>query len=113
MKDLCSISVIVPCYNSESFIKNCLNLLINQNFNKSFEIIIVDDASNDKTVEIIKSYNHSNIKLYFLEKNSGPSAARNLGLKKARGKYVFFLDVDDSISNNILTVSRLRPDKDV
>lgn len=104
MKDLCSISVIVPCYNSESFIKNCLNSLINQNFNKSFEIIIVDDASNDKTVEIIKSYNHSNIKLYFLEKNSGPSAARNLGLKKARGKYVFFLDVDDSISNNILSV---------
>lgn len=112
MTDPYAISVIVPCYNSESFIKKCISLLINQNFTKNFEIIIVDDASSDNTVEIIKSYNLNNINLYLLENNSGPAAARNVGLKKANGEYVFFLDVDDSISNNILSnLYRIAKDK--
>ena len=103
MTDQYAISVIVPCYNSESFIKKCIASLINQNFTKSFEIIIVDDASSDNTVEIIKSFNLNNINLHLLKNNSGPAAARNIGLKKASGEYVFFLDADDSITNNILS----------
>jgi glycosyltransferase involved in cell wall biosynthesis len=98
-----AISVIIPCYNAEAFIKKCLESLFNQSFKENFEIIVVDDASNDKTAEIVKSYNKSNIKFFFLKENSGPATARNLGLQNATGEYVFFLDVDDTISHNIFS----------
>tara|TARA_B100000029_G_scaffold480806_1_gene529201 strand:+ start:3146 stop:4228 length:1083 start_codon:yes stop_codon:yes gene_type:complete len=98
------ISVIVPFYNAEKHIKTCLDALFKQDFNKPFEIIMVDDASNDNSREIVKSYNSSNIQLYSLNSNSGPSAARNIGLKKAKGKYVYFLDVDDTIESNTLKI---------
>ena len=102
MTNQVAISVIIPCFNAEKFIKNCLDDLHNQNFEKDIEIIIIDDASEDKTVEIIKSFDLKNLRFFPLKQNSGPAAARNLGLKKAVGKYVFFLDVDDKISPEIL-----------
>lgn len=97
-----AISVIIPCYNAELHIKDCLESLLSQNFKRNFEIIIIDDASKDKTVEIIKTFKFPNIKFYFLKENSGPAAARNLGLIKAKGEYVLFLDVDDKISFKML-----------
>ena len=96
------VSVIVPCYNAESYIKKCLDVLLNQDFNKPFEIIIVDDASTDNSQSIIKMQNSPLLKLCSMPLNAGPAAARNTGLKSAKGEYVFFLDVDDTISSSTL-----------
>ena len=103
MTDKIIVSIIVPVFNGKQFIKNFLNILTRQNFNEKCEIIFVDDASTDDCFEIIKNYKSENLKLLSLEKNSGPSAARNLGLKNAVGEFVFFIDVDDSIERDTLT----------
>ena len=98
-----NISIIVPFYNSEKHIKNCIDTLVNQNFDGSFEIIMVDDASTDNSQKEIKKYNLPSIKLFSLGVNAGQSAARNLGIKKAKGTYIFFMDVDDTIEKNTLS----------
>lgn len=100
-------SVVMPVYNSQKFIRSSLMSLINQDMNKSdFEIIIVDNNSTDKSVEICKdiiSENTSvNIRL-FHELNKGVSFARNTGILQASGKYIFFLDSDDELSLNCLS----------
>ena len=97
------ISVIVPFYNAEFFLAESLNSLVAQNFNLPFEVIMVDDGSTDNSLSIIKKTNQSYIKVFSLPSNSGPAAARNLGLKKARGDYVFFLDADDTIEPDTLS----------
>jgi len=99
-----AISIIVPFYNAETYIQNCLDVIHGQDFNKSFEVIMIDDASTDKSQNIIKSYNYPGLQLYSLPKNSGPGAARNFGLEKARGEYIFLLDVDDTIEPDTLTL---------
>ena len=96
------ISVIIPVYNAEAYIHKCLDALNNQNFNETFEVIMVDDASTDNSQNLIKAYNYSGLQLYSLLKNSGPGAARNFGLKKARGEYIFLFDVDDEIEPDTL-----------
>lgn len=93
-----AISVIVPFYNAERYLGNCIDVLLKQDFNNPYEIIMVDDASTDSGKNIIKSKNLPFLKMSSLASNSGPSAARNAGLKIAEGEYVFFLDVDDTIS---------------
>ena len=98
MKKSVKISIVIPVYNGATFIKRCFDRLIKQNFKESFEIIIVNDASTDKSVEIIKKYKLPNLKLFSLPKNSGQSAARNIGIKKSVGEYIFFQDIDDLIS---------------
>jgi len=97
------VSVIIPFYNSESHIKTCLNSLLNQDFIKRFEIIMVDDASTDSSRNIVKMHDVRSLRLFSLPTNSGPAAARNVGLNNAKGKYVYFLDVDDTIAANTLT----------
>ena len=97
------VSVIVPFYNAESHIKTCLDALLKQDFIKPFEIIMVDDASTDNSRNIVKMHDFPGLQLYSLPSNSGPAAARNLGLKKAKGEYVYFLDADDTIAANTLT----------
>ena len=104
MESQIKISVIVPVFNGETFIKKCLEVLSNQNFDKSFEIIIVNDASTDKTLEILKGAKLKNLKIYSFKSNSGQSAARNLGLKKSSGEYIYFQDVDDIISTESLKI---------
>jgi glycosyltransferase involved in cell wall biosynthesis len=98
------LSIIIPFYNSKAHLKNCLESLQNQNFSESFEIILIDDASNDNGREIIKIYKSLNTQLYVLNENSGPSASRNLGILKSRGKYIYFLDADDTIEPSTLTI---------
>lgn len=90
------ISVIIPVYNREKLIKNVLNSVLKQTIADKIEIICVDDGSTDNTVEVIKNYQkkHENIFLYQQE-NSGPGVARNLGIDKANGEYIIFLDSDD------------------
>ncbi len=92
------ISVIIPAYNVEKYIEECFESVLKQTF-RSFEIICINDGSIDRTIEIIEKYAilDSRIKIINHSKNQGQSAARNLGLKEAHGKYIFFLDSDDMI----------------
>ena len=103
MSDQICISVIVPFYNSENHIKNCLRTLLAQDFKKPFEIIMIDDASTDNSKEVIKMHKIPLLQLFSLPSNVGQSAARNVGIKNARGKYIFLLDGDDVIATNTLT----------
>lgn len=94
------ISVIVPVYNAERYIKTCLDSLINQTY-KNLEIICIDDGSSDHSLEILRYYEKSDerVKVY-TQKNAGPSEARNKGLDHAKGKYVSFVDADDYLELN-------------
>ena len=96
------ISVIVPAYNVEKYIEECLLSLVNQTY-KDIEIIIINDGSTDKTKEIIIEYQekYKNITGYN-QKNNGVSVARNLGLKIAKGEYVIFVDPDDYLDSTMI-----------
>ncbi len=90
------VSIITPSYNSEKFISETILSVQNQTY-LNWEMIIVDDGSQDKTVEIIQKFidNDSRIYLIRLKKNSGAAKARNFGIEKVTGKYMTFLDADD------------------
>ncbi len=89
------VSIIVPVYNSEKYIEKCLNSLINQTL-KEIEIIIVNDGSTDNSLEIIRKFSDSRIKI--IDKaNGGQSSARNKGLETVCGEYIGFIDSDDWI----------------
>jgi len=98
------ISVIIPAYNVEKYIGKIIGDLENQTF-KDFELIIVDDCSKDNTLEVIReSTKNSSMNFQIIEsyKNGGVCKARNIGLSKAKGKYVYFIDADDRIESNCL-----------
>ncbi|MBQ9011405.1 MAG: glycosyltransferase family 2 protein, partial [Bacilli bacterium] len=97
-------SVIVPVYNGENYIKKCLDSLT-VDTNSDVEIIIINDGSTDNSENIIKSYmdKFANIFLYTIV-NHGQGYARNYGLSKANGEYVFFVDSDDYVAENIFKV---------
>ena len=90
------VSVITPSYNSEEFISQTINSVINQTYS-NWELLITDDCSNDLSIEIIKPFvkKDRRIKLYTLEHNSGSGVARNNSIKYAKGKYIAFCDSDD------------------
>ena len=90
------VSIITPSYNSEKYLKDCIVSVLNQTF-KSWEMLIVDDASSDNSRSVIESYlkKDKRIKAFFLEKNIGPAMARNYAISKASGRYIAFLDSDD------------------
>ena len=98
-----SVTVIIPFFNARHYIRGCLDKLSKQDLDRPFEILMVNDASTDRGEEIIKNYRLKNLQLHTLELNSGPAAARNIGLKFSKGEYIFFLDVDDSIEANTLS----------
>ena len=90
------VSIIIPTYNCEKFIGKTLQSVLNQSYS-NWEIILVDDASTDNTVTIIKEFaqDDNRIKLTRLENNSGNGFARNIALQNASGRYIAFLDADD------------------
>ena len=88
------VSIIIPVHNSEMHLKQCINSVINQTY-KNIEIIIINDASTDNSLNIIKEYNDDRIILIDLKENVGVSIARNKGIDKATGDYICFLDSDD------------------
>ncbi|MGV7096556.1 glycosyltransferase family 2 protein [Desulfovibrio sp. QI0434] len=94
--DEIGISVIVPIYNSDQYLNDCLNSLINQQYTK-FEIICVDDCGTDTSMEIAQQFAQQDPRFKILRHSSnlGMGPARNAGLDHAKGKYVFFLDSDD------------------
>jgi teichuronic acid biosynthesis glycosyltransferase TuaG len=90
------VSIITPSYNSEKFISETIKSVQNQT-HQNWELIIVDDCSQDKTVEIIQNFikNDRRIQLHKLDKNSGAGIARNTAIIAAKGDYITFLDADD------------------
>lgn len=88
------VTVFMPVYNSEQYIKEALESILNQTY-KNLEIVLVDDGSTDRSVEIIKSYHDDRIRLVQNEKNMGIPYTRNVGLKEAKGKYLAIMDSDD------------------
>ena len=99
------ISIIVPVYNAEDYLKRCLDSLINQTY-KNIEIIIIDDSSTDNSKEIIKKYasKDNRIRTFFSEINQGVSKSRNIGLKSFFGDYVLFMDSDDYLKDDALEI---------
>lgn len=97
------ISVIVPIYNAQKYINNCIESILRQNYNK-FELILVDDGSTDLTKSILENYSkkYSQIKL-ITKDNGGVSSARNIGIKHATGEWITFVDADDMLSSNYLS----------
>lgn len=96
------VSVIVPFYNVEKYIEKCLKTLVNQTLD-DIEIILVNDGSKDKTVDIVKKYKemYSNKIVYLEKENGGLSDARNYAIPYARGEYIAFLDSDDYVETNM------------
>ncbi len=91
------ISTIIPVYNTEKYLEICLNSIVNQTIGlENIQVIIVNDGSTDNSENIIKNYlnKYSNIE-YYKKENGGQSSARNLGLTKAKGEYISFVDSDD------------------
>lgn len=90
------VSIITASYNSERFIKKTIESVLKQTY-QNWEMIIIDDCSSDNTESIVNRYIASDkrIKFYKLEKNSGAAIARNLGINKATGEFIAFLDSDD------------------
>lgn len=95
-------SFIVPVYNTEKYLKKCLDSLVNQTY-KDFEIILVNDGSTDKSSSIISKYQKKYKNIIVIDKeNEGLSMARNRGVQKSSGKYIIFVDSDDYVSNKLL-----------
>ncbi len=88
------VSVIIPTYNRENMIGNAIESVLNQTF-RDFEIVIIDDASDDNTEEVVKGFDDDRIVYILHKEKKGGSAARNTGIKKATGKFIAFLDSDD------------------
>ena len=101
-KNYPNISIIMPIYNSENFIKESLNSLINQTF-KNFEIICVNDGSTDNTLNILNEFKKKDNRIYIITQNNmGAGIARNVGMLKAKGDYLMFLDSDDIFEKKML-----------
>lgn len=98
----CKISIILPVYNLEQYVSKCLDSLLNQTFTE-FEVIIIDDGSRDRTGIVCDQYmeKDSRIQVIHIE-NGGVSAARNLGIQRAKGKYILFFDGDDYVNEECL-----------
>ena len=94
------ISVIVPVYNVETYLAQCIESILSQTF-EDFELLLVDDGSKDRSGEICDEYasNDSRISVFHQE-NSDPSSARNFGLTQAKGQYIVFQESDDYLLNS-------------
>ena len=97
------ISVIVPAYNTQVFLRRCLDSIINQTF-KDFEIIAINDGSLDDSKKVLKEYQdrYPGIVHFFDKENTGLADTRNFGISKANGEYVCFVDSDDYIEKDLL-----------
>ena len=94
------ISVIIPLYNKEDYISTSIKSIFKQSYN-DYEIIVVNDGSTDKSVDIVKAFNDERIRI-INQKNAGVAAARNKGIEEAKGEYIAFLDADDEWKEDYL-----------
>jgi glycosyltransferase involved in cell wall biosynthesis len=100
------LSIIIPVYNCEKYINNCLDILIkiSTKFSKEIEIIVIDDGSKDNTYQILKTYEYYGFIKINRKENGGVSSARNAGLRMAQGRYITFIDGDDWVSDNYFVI---------
>lgn len=100
---MADISVIVPAYNAEKYLRKCLNSLVNQT-KKDMEIITIDDGSKDDTLKILNEYKskYPDVVKVISQANQGQSVSRNNGIKAASGEYIVFVDSDDEIELDLL-----------
>lgn len=98
------VSVVVAAYNIETYLSDCLDSVLAQDY-ENLELIVVDDASTDNTASIIENYKQKDRRVRMLRqtKNSGPSAVRNAGMDLSKGKYILFVDGDDLLCRNLLS----------
>lgn len=105
------VSVIIPVYNTEKYLRQCIDSVVNQTF-KDIEIICVDDGSTDNSLEILKEYQKNDSRLIILQQNHiGAGEARNKGIEVAKGKYIGFLDSDDWFEPDMLEKMHQRATK--
>lgn len=97
------VTVLMPVYNSEKYLKESIDSILNQTY-ENFELLILDDASTDNSVKIINSYKDDRIKLFKNEKNKGISYTRNKGVELATGEFIALMDSDDISKKNRLEV---------
>ena len=109
-KDI-KVSVIVPVYNAEKYIKRCLDSILAQSF-RDFEVLLIDDGSTDNSGKICDEYalNDNRIRVIHNE-NCGVAASRNVGIKEAQGDYIAFVDSDDYIESDMLEIMVARAEK--
>ena len=98
-----TVSIIVPIFNAEHYLKDCAYSILNQTF-ENFELLLIDDCSTDESLEIAMNLEKQDrrIRLYKLSSNSGPSTARNIGIDQSTGEYIIFVDSDDWIENKFI-----------
>jgi glycosyltransferase involved in cell wall biosynthesis len=99
------LSVVVPVYNAEAYLGECIECLLDQDLSAAdYEIILVNDASKDRSREIAEKYakQYGHIALFNLEENQGPGVARNMGIFQAKGTFLYFIDADDYIERKAL-----------
>ena len=107
------LSIIVPVYNVERYIRACLDSILSQSY-CAYELILIDDGSSDRSGAICDEYAHrDNIRVFHTE-NRGVSHARNIGIEKATGEYLYFVDGDDLLADtevlqNMMTAAKSRP----
>ncbi len=100
---LTKISIIIPVFNTASYLDECLKSVLNQTFT-DFEIICVNDGSSDSSLDVLKNYQLKDNRIKVIsQSNKGAGAARNVGIKYAKGDYILFLDSDDYITNHALS----------
>lgn len=96
------ISIVIPIYNAEKYLEECLNSIKNQTY-KNFEVIMVNDGSKDDSETICMNFLRSDSRFRYLKKeNAGVSSARNVGLDNVEGDYITFIDADDWVDENYL-----------
>lgn len=99
---MCKISIITPVYKVENYLEKCINSILNQTFT-DFELFIVDDGSPDSCGRIADKYEQKDSRIHVIHKeNGGAPSARNAGLKKAKGEYIYFPDSDDWLESDYL-----------
>lgn len=109
------LSIIIPIYNSEDFIKSCLDSIVMQKIKYTYEVICINDGSTDNSLKILKNYQQLRLKIISQE-NAGVAVARNKGLEKSKGKYIFFIDSDDILlpgALNIMMENALNTEADI
>lgn len=97
-----NLSIIIPCYNVEKYVRECIESVLNQKTSFKYEIILINDGSKDNTLNILKEYEDENNVILINQENKGLSGARNTGLQYVQGKYLMFVDSDDRLAENAI-----------